>query len=327
MRWIPKEAFVYTTHVARFSNEYDGINVYDAETLEDLGFIPIPDSMSIYRCSLSFAINSEQNRIYVRWSGGGGKNQILLFDGATRTLLKTENCTSTAINVYGVNPSTNRVYLYDQILDGSTLEKLSPNNVGAVRAFDSYFSLAYAVYGKEFRIADALTNEILASLTLENTSDVAVNTKTGEIYLADSHNNEVLVVQGPSPSKPLLITDLLIDPFESQIGQPVTISFKVRNLSNNSISYVPTAEVGNEELQQNQIQLGSREVRTLTFTTCLNDPGKYSVSADGLLAYLTVVPEFPSHMILVALLVVTLSTVILAKRKFRGSPGKAVRAN
>ena len=35
-----------------------------------------------------------------------------------------------------------------------------------------------------------------------------------------------------------------------------------------------------------------------------------------------VVPEFPSHVILAALLVVTSSAVILSKRKFRGNPRK-----
>ena len=284
-----------------YFNVNDRIEGYDENTLNYLDWIPISGSASRSFHSVYVAVDTRLNRIYATWSGN---NTLYLFDGTTRQLLKTGQYISPYKIILGVDPSTNRVYMTNETLDGDSLERIpqfSLWNVPEALAFDPYYNLVYVIRDRtngsyassspyDLLIADTNAN-VFATLSLGNRlgyrPQMAVNTKTGDIYLTNSNENEILVVKGPNPERPILTTDLSVYPQRVETGQPVTISFTVRNLGNNSAAYTPLIEVGDSVLPQQEIQLGSREVRTLAITTNQSG-GTYIVKVEGLLANFTV---------------------------------------
>jgi hypothetical protein len=295
-----------------YLNVNDRIEVYSEETLAYLDYIPIYGSASMTYHNVYVAVNSQLNRIYATWSGN---STIYMFDGATRQLLKTGQYTpptngsgSNAEAIMGLDSSTNRIYLETKTIDGDTLERLPQFDLGRVSslAFDPYYSLVYALKHKadgysihlELLVVDILSNDSFATLNLGNrgvyTPDIDVNTNTGDIYVANSEDtNEIIVLKGPSPTSPMLTTDLAINPQQVGIGQSVNISFKVRNLANYSKTYVPTVKVNTSELTQEQVQLGSGEVRTFSLTVNISTPGNYRVTVEGLSADFQVLDNSP----------------------------------
>lgn len=292
--YVPHSEYIY-------NNKPDGVNVFDSQTLQFKYLIPIPGSESRNHHSVSIAVDTELNRIYATWSGD---DQLYLFDGSTRELIKKENFSSLGNTIDGFNQWTKRLYIGgdgdNKVIDGITLKEVSPNYFGSVDASDFRCNIIYGYLWwssstqltDEFFIADASSNEIIATLkpyegTLDWSLHWAINTKTGEIY-SISKPREILVVQGPSSTRPLLVTNLSITPPSVQIEKPVAISYNIRNLANNSIAYTPTIKVGNTQITQNQVQIQSSEVRTFTFTTNTTAVGNYAISAEGLSANLTV---------------------------------------
>lgn len=290
-----KRGLLYIADNSMIFSQSDAIRVYNATTRGFLAPMSIPGTSGTYNIySMSVAVDSERNRIYARDSMN---KTICVFDGVTRNLIKTGNYTTSYVDSFSFNPCSNRVYLEGgtEIIDANTLERITLPSVGIVGAFNANCSIVYA-YGYvgstyAFRIADGFSHSVFATLGTETITDFAVNSKTGEIYLAQP--NKIVVLQGPSATKPLLISDLSINPRTVQAGQPVTITFKVTNLSNNSLTYSPVLKVGTSELSKEQVQLGNRENRALQFTVIMSIPGNYSVNAEGLFGILQVQDTIP----------------------------------
>ena len=222
-------------------NVNDKIQVYDEKTLKYLDAISIPGSASTSYHNVYVGLNSRLNRLYATWSGN---STIFMFDGATRKLLKTGQYTSPTKTIWWVDLETNKVYLNNETLDGNILEQSLPlilGNIDGRPVFDPHFSIVYAVRSNgsqsnslyELLIADTLNNEVFATVSLAEdyafrSPNIAVNTKTGEIYLthSDYTKKEIVVVKGVSSANSILTSDLSIIPKQVEIGQTAVISFK-----------------------------------------------------------------------------------------------------
>jgi hypothetical protein len=276
-----KRNLIYTALATTTYPSDERIRVYNATTLIELTPIILSGtSGGLYVSDLSIAIDTELNRIYVEWLYN---DTIFLIDGSTHAILKTNNFTS-YYNLAGYNPLTNRVYFeYNRAIDGTTLKEIPTPSIFGIEAFDPVLPI---IYGQS-QIFDAFTGESLAQFDTSQYGGIAIlhaiNTRTGILYIEAWPNNETLAVQGPTATKPLLITGLSVNPqFQVEAGNSVTISYKVRNLSNSSVTYTPSVDVGPIELTQGQVQRASGENRTFQFSLSMSTVGYYTVIAENL---------------------------------------------
>jgi DNA-binding beta-propeller fold protein YncE len=210
----PTTNLVYIADRTTYKGRYDRVLVYDAKTGEFVASVNIPGSNEIeYSQYVGVAVNPVTNRIYVTYSV---INTLYVLDGDTNKIIGSrENCFHLAIGDHMVdtmiNPKTNRIYfvaseLYrDSVFNGETLESVNGSYSGCLRAVDTQRDILYTTGLGELYAIDGNTHETLASLELGwsvNMNELAVNSKTGKLYLLNRSNNEISVIQRTLTEKP-----------------------------------------------------------------------------------------------------------------------------
>ena len=97
----------------------------------------------------------------------------------------------------------------------------------------------------------------------------------------------ILAKIGPSPVE-FKLSGLVINPAQTEVGEPVTISVTVQNTSQLEGSYTLTLKIDGEIEQSQTIILAAGESRQVSFTVTKNEPGTYTIDLDGLIGELTV---------------------------------------
>jgi hypothetical protein len=208
-----KRNLIYVAGISGYIGESDYISVYDENSLNYLTSIIIPGSFETETQNfLRIAVDIDLNRIYAEWSFN---HTLFSINGSTHEVLKAKNLNSLftttwlrpdQIGIAVFNSPTNKIYLAGgKILDTDTFEQTSWLNLDYVTCFDCNNSIAYGYpfYSTEtnhtFQIVGTFSNDVLGSLTLDGMDGMlyssVTNTKTGEIYFADSNSNQIIVVQ------------------------------------------------------------------------------------------------------------------------------------
>lgn len=98
---------------------------------------------------------------------------------------------------------------------------------------------------------------------------------------------------GPSPAE-FKLSGLAINPAQTEVGEPVTISVTVQNTSQLEGSYTLTLKIDGEIEQSQTIILAAEESRQVSFTVTKDKPGTYTIDLDGLIGEFTVLAFPPS---------------------------------
>ena len=192
----PVTNLVYIENRAAIMGDYDCIEVYNGETLELITSVNIPDSNEhSYMEELGLAVNPETNRIYATWSGD---NTLHVIDGNTHGIVKTVSLSSVSEAVK-VNTYTNYVYVGKVVLDGETLEEVTSDYQGTLKAVDQVNNFLYTARYDTLYVLNGTTHDILTSLELDGgfssyQSPVAVNCKTNKVYFGSTSENQIPVV-------------------------------------------------------------------------------------------------------------------------------------
>jgi uncharacterized repeat protein (TIGR02543 family) len=285
-----------------YRNVNDRVAVYDEKTLNYQYRIGIPGSASTQFHSVYVSVNPKLNRIYATWSGNS--SAIYVFDSNTSQLLIIGQITNGYSDFLGIDPATNYIHFANETLDGASLQSVPHLDLGTLAPatiFDSTYGVIYACrtendsyvpFPYKLSIIDSLTNTVFATVNLGMSwgygPHIAANSKIGEIYLTNFQQNEITIVEGLSPVRPILTSNLAVNPTRVETGKTITISYQAANLASNSTTYTPSLILNASALLQQQIQLESKEIRTIQFTTNIIVPGNYTVNAGGLTANLTV---------------------------------------
>jgi hypothetical protein len=299
-----------------------------AETNPQTASLETIATIALDKAPLLISIDEDNNTLLL-----GFEDSAMVIDGATKQVL-----TTFPVNAAGsyVEPE------YDPILDrwvwnGIEIKSWSyVNSTVGHRTTTGFGTWVYQfVYGvwDEINVSGAYLawgDEVYTSVNFTNTPSSVANAKTGELYFVQFSPNQLTVLQGPCAARPILITDISVNPLQSQIGETVVISFKVRNLGDTPSSFTPSVKMGDLQLPASNVVLAGKENRTITFTTNLNAAGYYTVTAEGLTANLTVngsseisgspslllsIPETILTITLVAVVVATLIVTVSLKKK------------
>ena len=210
----PTTNLVYIADETDYKDRYDRVIVYDAETGKLVTTVNIPGSNEIeYKQKVGVAVNPQTNRVYVTYNV---MSRLYVLDGNTNKIIESkENCYLTPFNnqmVYTlINPTTNIIYFigasesYLDAMDGETLEGIEKYCQGSPRAVDTQNNLLYTTNSHELFVLDGTTHETLASLELGwnvELYDMAVNSKTDKLYLANRSGNEISVVHRTITEEP-----------------------------------------------------------------------------------------------------------------------------
>ncbi len=91
----------------------------------------------------------------------------------------------------------------------------------------------------------------------------------------------------PAPAE-FELSELVINPAQAEVGEPVTISVIVQNTGQLEGSYTLVLEIDGKMGQSQEIILAAGESRQASFTVIKDEPGTYTIALDGLTGEFTV---------------------------------------
>jgi len=193
---------VYIGYEATYMGHYDCVLVYDGENLQFV--ISVQLGLSSYYEEVGVAVNPNTNMVYATWTGN---NSLYLIDGNTHAITQNVIPSSFTYAVM-VNSYTNYVYVGNEVLNGETLEEVTSDYTGEIKAIDPVHNLLYTTEYRDLYRLNGTTHTVIDSLELHwwisSYSDpVAVNPKTSKIYIVNSQENQTCVVSAgalPQPS-------------------------------------------------------------------------------------------------------------------------------
>ncbi len=104
----------------------------------------------------------------------------------------------------------------------------------------------------------------------------------------------ILAKIAPAPAK-FRLSELAINPAQTEVGEPVTISTIVQNTGELEGSYTLTLKINGEIEQSKETTLAAGESRQVSFTVIKDDPGTYAIAVDGLTGeFIVLAPAPPS---------------------------------
>jgi len=192
----PVTNLVYIADWHTTQGYYDCVLVYDGQTLTEMTQVNIPGSDEhTYIERVGVAVNPETNRVYTTWSGD---NTLHVIDGDTHEILETVSPSSFSRDVT-INPHTNYVYVGNVVLDGETLEEVTSDYQGDLKAVDPVNNILYTTGYNKLYALNGTTPGILTSLELDegvslSPDAVAVNCETGKVYVVDNYETQIPVV-------------------------------------------------------------------------------------------------------------------------------------
>lgn len=188
------------------------VSVIDGASNAVIATISLPSSPA------GLAVDPETNRIYVISIGFQGVTSVI--DGATNTVIATVSTGSNAAEV-AVNPATNRFYVTNTMVGAVDVFDTTDNGfITSVSVADrpaGTFGVAVnteanRIYVTSFRpgvnnlaVIDSATNAVVATIAAGGGADVAVNSTTGRVYLANGPNNSVDVIQDRVAPPPVTV--------------------------------------------------------------------------------------------------------------------------
>jgi len=196
---------VYVEDRSIWMGEYDCVTVYNGENFQHVASVEL--GLSSYIENVGVTVNPSTNQAYATWSGN---NSLYRIDGETHAVTGNVGPSSFSETVM-VNSYTNYVYVGNAVLNGETLEEVTPDYTGQVEAIDPVHNLLYTVasYDTLWRL-NGSTHAEIDSLELQSTfiptyDQVAVNPNTAKIYINNWAGNQTWVVSAgtlpqPSPS-------------------------------------------------------------------------------------------------------------------------------
>jgi DNA-binding beta-propeller fold protein YncE len=206
----PITNLVYVGDWTTIAGQVDSVRVYDGENFQSVTSVALGDTGIIERVGV--AVNPSNNKVYATWTGN---TSLFLIDGNTH--LVTNNVVpsyfsrTTIINSY-----TNYVYVGTAILNGETLEEVTPTLANVIRAADPLHNLVYTVSSlSNLSRLDGSTHGSIDSLKLHWSFSsiydmVAVNTATSKVYITNYYGNETVVVSAGAPVIPEFPSDHMI---------------------------------------------------------------------------------------------------------------------
>jgi hypothetical protein len=314
---------IYFAERATFMGYYDGVKVYDAKNFSYIAFIRILESINIPTVQdVGVAVNTQTNRVYAMWSAN---DFIYLIDGDNNTILDEKWPHSFSL-LAKVNPLTNRVYIGHVAVDGETLEVVADNSdvdVDGVFAVNPALDLVYSAGVWDFHILNGTTLETLAELELPVDFWVGsvygdLDAESGKIYLALRYANQTLVIQCPPYPARFEVGDLKISPTEAQPGENVTAEVTVTNLGDLVGECCVELSVNGTSVENRTLVLDGKQSANISFQFCRQEQGPYEVKVNEQTGIITVIPEFPSVLGVLASLVV-ITVVIACVKKQRKS--------
>ena len=188
---------VYVAQRAIYVGEDSIIRVFDGETNQFLTSVAL--GQTPYFEEVGVGVNPDTNKVYATWTGN---NSVFMIDGNTNLI--TNNVAPSYFDVFGqdvmINPYTNRVYIGTAILNGETLEEITPSLNGVMKAVDYVHNFLYTLTSfTNFSRLDGSTHDLIDSLqlhwTFSSTYDrAAVNPATSKIYINNHGGNQTSVV-------------------------------------------------------------------------------------------------------------------------------------
>ncbi|HEX5457151.1 MAG TPA: fibronectin type III domain-containing protein [Candidatus Nitrosotalea sp.] len=195
------------------------------------------------------AVNVNTNKIYE--ASCCGKSIVSVIDGSTNavTSISVEMSLSGSI---AVNPNTNMIYASTVcvgcgkntsvlVIDGATnnvVSKIAIPFVWQSLGVNPVTNKIYAASGNDVYVIDGSTNQITTTISgvIGGKPAIAVNSNTNMIYVADSKNNVVNIIDGKTNSVVNKIT-VGTSPFDISVNQN-TNKIYVANSGDNTVSVI-----------------------------------------------------------------------------------------
>jgi|GEM_PF-974061 len=150
------------------------------------------------------AVNTITNLIYV---ANEGNNTVSVIDGSSNQVVATVNGVYTDFNgasVIAVNPTTNRIYAGNKVIDGSSntvIAEIATTGEGiAVNPNTNLIYTTINLASSSVLVVNGSTNAIVATINVgSNAWGIAVNPNTNRIYVANNaSNHKVTIIDGSS---------------------------------------------------------------------------------------------------------------------------------
>jgi DNA-binding beta-propeller fold protein YncE len=194
----PVTNLLYTCHSSMLQGQYDSVDVYSGENLSYVTSVNIPGSnTSLYTQRVRVTVNPDTNRVYATWSG---RDTVYIIDGNTNEITKDVSLDTLENPFFSeklmVNSYTNYVYVGDKVLNGETLEDVTSNYSGILRAIDPIHNFLYTTDYQTLHVLDGATHNVIDSLDLDwsLTNPIAVNPRTSKVYVVNSMGGNIVVV-------------------------------------------------------------------------------------------------------------------------------------
>lgn len=224
---------VYVADWSTIVGVADSIRVYNGQTLQLINTVNLGLSTNIERVGVT--VNPNTNKVYAVWTGN---NSLFMIDGTSNLITKNVLPSFFSRNPM-VNTYTGYVHVGTSVLNGETLEQVTPSLSGEIIAVDSAQNHLYIISSNtNLSRLDGSTRSLISSLRLNSmfftSSDrAAINSRTSKLYVIRSGVNEVTVI----PEFPLL-TPALLAFFALAIA---ICMFKNRMFRTNSTQHTKTA--------------------------------------------------------------------------------------
>ena len=206
----PITNLVYVGDWTTIAGQFDSVRVYDGGNFQSVTSVALGDTGYIERVGV--AVNPSNNRVYALWTGN---NSLFLIDGSTHMV--TNNVVPSYFSRTAIiNSYTSYVYVGTAILNGETLEEVTPGLANVIRAADPVHNLVYTVSSpSNLSRLDGSTHISIDSLKLHWSFSslydmVAVNTATSKVYITNYSGNETVVVSAGAPVIPEFPSDHMI---------------------------------------------------------------------------------------------------------------------
>lgn len=125
--------------------------------------------------------------------------------------------------------------------------------------------------------------------------------QVNKVTAAVSHASIFAILAKIEPTPPPVsaefkLSELAINPAQTEVGKPVTISAVVQNTGEIEGSYTLTLKINGRIEQSKETTLAAGESRKVSFTVIKDDPGTYAIAVSGLTGEFTVVAPAPSQL-------------------------------
>ncbi len=223
-------------------NSYNNVTVIDGTTNNVTTTIQIPVGGG--------AVNVNTNKIYE--SSCCGNSVVSVIDGSTNVVTDTISAGTELSGSIAVNPNTNMIYASTVcvgcgkntsvlVIDGATnnvVTKIAIPFVWQSLGINPNTNKIYAASGSNVYVIDGSTNQITTTIygIIGGKPAIAVNSNTDMIYVADSKNNLVNVIDGKTNS---VVNKIAVgtSPFDVGINQN-TNKIYVVNSGDNTVSVI-----------------------------------------------------------------------------------------